>query len=74
VSAEELKQRPGVTGVDPRHVLIDTSAVGLTGYQADDWLREERQIDVELADHRRIMPRPRPARSTTKRWSTTSRR
>jgi arginine/lysine/ornithine decarboxylase len=30
--------------------------VGLTGYQADDWLRDERHIDVEHADHRRIMP------------------
>jgi arginine/lysine/ornithine decarboxylase len=56
VTTDELKQRPGVTGVDPTHVLIDTAPVGLTGYQADDWLRDERQIDVELADHRRIMP------------------
>jgi arginine/lysine/ornithine decarboxylase len=37
-------------------VLIETGPVGLTGYQADDWLRDERHIDVELADHRRIMP------------------
>jgi arginine decarboxylase len=56
VSPEELKQRPGVSGVDPTHVLIDTAPAGLTGYQSDDWLRDERQIDVELADHRRIMP------------------
>jgi arginine/lysine/ornithine decarboxylase len=38
------------------HVMIETAAVGLTGYEADDWLRDERQIDVELADHRRVMP------------------
>ena len=38
------------------HVLIETAPVGLTGYQADDWRRDERQIDVELVDHRRIMP------------------
>ena len=56
ISTEELKRRPGVTDADPTHVLIETAAVGLTGYQADDWLRDERQIDVELADHRRIMP------------------
>jgi arginine decarboxylase len=56
ISTDELKQRPGVTGADPTHVLIETGSVGLTGYQADDWLRDERQIDVELADHRRIMP------------------
>jgi arginine/lysine/ornithine decarboxylase len=36
--------------------MIETQPVGLTGYQADDWLRDERQVDIELADHRRIMP------------------
>jgi arginine/lysine/ornithine decarboxylase len=56
ISPHELQALPGVTGVDPRHVLIETVPVALTGYQADDWLRDERQIDVELADHRRIMP------------------
>jgi arginine/lysine/ornithine decarboxylase len=56
VSAERLGQLPGVTGVDPTHVMIETAAVGLTGYEADDWLRDERQIDVELVDHRRLMP------------------
>jgi arginine/lysine/ornithine decarboxylase len=56
VATEELTGRPGVTGADPTHVLIETAPVGLTGYQADDWLRDHRQIDVELADHRRIMP------------------
>lgn len=55
IPTELLASRPGVTAVDPSHVLIETAAVGLTGYQADDWLRDERQIDVELADHRRIM-------------------
>jgi arginine/lysine/ornithine decarboxylase len=56
VAPSELARRPGVTAVDPTHILIETCAVGLTGYQADDWLRDERSIDVELVDHRRIMP------------------
>jgi arginine/lysine/ornithine decarboxylase len=56
VSEDELASRPGVAGVDPTHVMIETCSVGLTGYQADDWLRDERSIDVELADHRRLMP------------------
>jgi arginine/lysine/ornithine decarboxylase len=55
VATDTLRDRPGVAAVDPTHVLIETAPVGLTGYQADDWLRDERQIDVELADHRRIM-------------------
>src|SRR5205085_3239290 len=56
VASEELATRPGVAGVDPTHVLIETASVGLTGFEADDWLRDERQVDVELVDHRRIMP------------------
>jgi arginine decarboxylase len=28
----------------------------MTGYRALDWLRFERHIDVELVDHRRILP------------------
>jgi arginine/lysine/ornithine decarboxylase len=56
VSSEELAERPGVVGVDPCHVVIETAPIGLTGYQADDWLRDKRQVDVELADHRRILP------------------
>jgi arginine decarboxylase len=55
IGVEELAARPGVAGVDPTHVLIETEPIGLTGYQADDWLRDERQIDVELVDHRRLM-------------------
>jgi arginine decarboxylase len=36
ISTDELARRPGVTDVDPTHVLIETAAVGLTGFQADD--------------------------------------
>jgi arginine decarboxylase len=57
VSPESLLARESVSAVDPTHVLIETArSIGLTGYQALDWLRGERQIDVELVDHRRIMP------------------
>jgi arginine decarboxylase len=42
IGVDELASRPGVTGVDPTHVLIETASVGLTGFQADDWLRDER--------------------------------
>jgi arginine/lysine/ornithine decarboxylase len=56
VTVEELRARPGVSAVDPTHVLIETESIGLTGYEADDWLREQRHIDVELVDHRRILP------------------
>ena len=56
VELELLRQTPGVAGVDPTHVLIETASIGMSGYSALDWLRFERHIDVELVDHRRIMP------------------
>src|SRR3954449_11111017 len=56
VDSERLTAIPGVTAVDPTHVMIETASIGLSGYTADDWLRDERQVDVELVDHRRIMP------------------
>src|SRR5215212_355370 len=56
VDGERLGAIPGVTAVDTTHVMIETASIGLSGYTADDWLRNERQLDVELVDHRRIMP------------------
>src|SRR4051812_18131277 len=56
VSTDRLGALPGVAATDPTHVMIEAASVGLTGFQADDWLRDERQIDVELVDHRRVMP------------------
>ncbi|WP_305852567.1 aminotransferase class I/II-fold pyridoxal phosphate-dependent enzyme [Conexibacter sp. SYSU D00693] len=56
VTPEELLARPGVHEVDPTHVLIEVAPVGLTGYEADDFLRDHHQVDVELSDHRRIVP------------------
>src|SRR3954470_23123490 len=56
VSTEKLKAAGGVVSVDPTHPMIETRPVGLTGYQADDWIRDQRHVDVELVDHRRIMP------------------
>src|SRR3954453_21933278 len=51
VAGAERPSRPGGAGLDPTHVMIETASVGLTGYEADDWLRDERQVDVELVDH-----------------------
>lgn len=41
--------------LDRMQVLLDVSATGTSGYQARDWLREHRHLDVGLADHRRIL-------------------
>ncbi|WP_141203237.1 aminotransferase class I/II-fold pyridoxal phosphate-dependent enzyme [Streptomyces griseorubiginosus] len=39
---------------DPLPGVIDVTGLGITGYQAADWLREHRRIDAHLTDHRRI--------------------
>ncbi|BBX13898.1 putative Orn/Lys/Arg decarboxylase [Mycobacterium novum] len=41
--------------LDRLQVLVDVAATGMSGYQARDWLREQRCLDVGLADHRRIL-------------------
>jgi arginine decarboxylase len=56
VASEELGSRPGVVGVDPTHLLVEVTGVGLTGYEAAHWLLDEHAIGVELMDHRRVMP------------------
>lgn len=40
--------------LDELEVLIDLSELGISGYQAADWLRGHRAVDVGLSDHRRI--------------------
>ena len=55
VEPERLQGRPGAASVDPSHVIIELGELGISGYEADDWLRDEHGIDVELADHRRLM-------------------
>ncbi|EWM10333.1 aminotransferase class I/II-fold pyridoxal phosphate-dependent enzyme [Kutzneria sp. 744] len=40
---------------DPLKVVVDLSELGISGYQAADWLRARRQVTVGLSDHRRIV-------------------
>jgi len=40
--------------LDPLQIVIDVTGLGVTGYQAGDWMREARQINLHLTDHRRI--------------------
>lgn len=41
--------------LDPLQVLIDVSGLGINGYQAADWLRENCHLDMGLSDHRRVL-------------------
>ncbi|HEV7851712.1 MAG TPA: ornithine decarboxylase, partial [Mycobacterium sp.] len=39
--------------LDRMQLMLDVSETGTSGYQAADWLRENKQLDMHLADHRR---------------------
>jgi arginine/lysine/ornithine decarboxylase len=55
VMEEELLGAEASHDLDRLHILIDLSQLGISGYQAADWLREHERIDVGLSDHRRIL-------------------
>lgn len=40
--------------MDPLQVFVDVSELGVTGYQAADWMREHHRINLHLCDHRRV--------------------
>jgi arginine decarboxylase len=40
---------------DPLKVVLDLEPLGISGYQAADWLREHQRVTVGLSDHRRIV-------------------
>jgi arginine/lysine/ornithine decarboxylase len=54
VLEEELVSEEASHELDLLHILIDLDRLGISGYQAADWLREHELIDLGLTDHRRI--------------------
>jgi lysine decarboxylase len=54
VLEKELVHEEASHDLDILHVLIDLDRLGISGYQASDWLREHEQIDLGTSDHRRI--------------------
>jgi arginine/lysine/ornithine decarboxylase len=55
VLEDELVRREASHEFDELQVLIDLSELGISGYQAADWLREHERVDVGLSDHGRIL-------------------
>ena len=51
IAVERLAKLPGVAAVDPTHVLIETAPIGLTGYQADDWIRGHCDLRARFDSH-----------------------
>ncbi|MEU1983208.1 ornithine decarboxylase [Nocardia sp. NPDC019395] len=55
VMEEELLGVEASHDLDRLQVLMDISATGVTGYDAEAWLREHRRIDLGMSDHRRML-------------------
>src|SRR4051794_20564126 len=51
---DELVHEQASSDLDLLHVLIDLNELGITGYQAADWVRENCHVDLGLSDHRRV--------------------
>jgi hypothetical protein len=51
----ELRGHEASHDLDRLQILIDVSELGITGYQAADWMRDTRHLDVGMADHRRTL-------------------
>jgi arginine decarboxylase len=54
VLREEFLGAEASHDLDPLHVVIDVSELGVSGYDAADWLREKQRVDMGLSDHRRV--------------------
>jgi arginine decarboxylase len=40
---------------DPLKIVLDVAGLGISGYQAADWLRDHERVAVGLSDHRRVV-------------------
>ena len=55
VLEDELIREEASHELDRLQVLVDVADLGISGYQAADWLREHELIDIGLSDHGRIL-------------------
>lgn len=49
------RDRRTVTGYDRSKIVIEVGDLGITGFEASDWLFQNEKIAMELADYRRIL-------------------
>ena len=55
VLEDELLGAEASNELDRLQIMIDLSELGISGYQAADWLREYERIDMHLSNHARIV-------------------
>jgi arginine decarboxylase len=58
---EESVDREHLAGFDSTKLVIDVGNLGVTGFDAADWLAAKKKVLIELADPRRIMAIITPA-------------
>lgn len=46
----EVLRLPGVIGFDPARLVVNVRRLGITGFEAAEWLRLKRRLLVEMAD------------------------
>lgn len=47
---KDLLHSNATTAIDPTKILISLRGLGISGYEAEGWLREHHRIEVELSD------------------------
>src|SRR3954467_7933353 len=52
---DELLGKEASHDLDRLQILMDLSATGTSGYQAADWLRQHKHVDLGMSDHRRLL-------------------
>jgi arginine decarboxylase len=55
VMGDEFVGPDAAMSIDPLKVVVDVSGLGISGYQATDWLCEHERVALGLSDHRRIV-------------------
>lgn len=54
VLEKEFLRQEASHDLDRLHVVIDLQDLGISGYQAADWLRQQHDLDMGLSDHLRV--------------------
>jgi arginine/lysine/ornithine decarboxylase len=55
VMGGDVTDRPGTVGLDETKITVDLHDLGITGYDAADWLYDQRRVAVEGVDYRHLM-------------------
>ena len=55
VMGRDVLERPGAAALDETKITVDLRELGISGYEAADWLYEQRRVAVEGVDYRHLM-------------------